>query len=134
MTDILVNILLGLITGLISGVVAGLYTAVIGAKYASFQENKREILKVLRSIHWDEKYIQGHEEKDLNRIWLASRDLLTMNQKAAGKLVTTHYGILIRDIQGNSDKNILSLEVISNFHEAVRGLRINKFELLKFWQ
>lgn len=133
MIDISINILLSLITGLISGVVAGLYTAVIGGKYAAFEENKREILKVLRSIHWDEKYIQGHEEKELNRIWLVSRDLLTMKQKEAGKLVTTHYGILLKDIKGQSDKDVLSLEIIINFQEAVRELKMNKLELLKFW-
>ncbi len=127
------DILLGLITGLISGVVAGLYTAVIGVKYAAFEENKREILKVLRSIHWDEKYLQGHEEQELNRIWLASRDFLTMKQKEAGKLVTTHYGILMKDIQGKSDKNVLSLEIIMNFQVATKELKMNKLELLKFW-
>ena len=92
------DIFLSLVTGVISGIISGLYTAIIGAKYTAFQENKREILKVLRSIHYDEKYMQGHEDIELNRIWLASSDLLTMKQIEAGKIIRVHYGKLVKDI------------------------------------
>ena len=127
------NLLVNLMVGIISGVIAGLYTAVVAAKYTAFQECKREVLSVLRSIHWDEKYIQGHEEKELNRIWLATRDLLTMKQKESALLIVNHYDILTKDIYGKSDKNLLSLQIISDFQEEVRELKMNKLELLKFW-
>ncbi|MBI1451518.1 MULTISPECIES: hypothetical protein [Acinetobacter] len=129
----MIDILSSLVTGVVSGIISGLYTAIIGAKYTAFQESKREILKVLRSIHWDEKYIQGHEEKELNRIWLVTRDLLTMKQKEAARLVINQYDILLKDIQEKSDKNIRSLQIISDFQDMVGKLKMNKFELFKFW-
>jgi hypothetical protein len=129
----MIDILSSLVTGVVSGIISVLYTAIIGAKYTAFQESKREILKVLRSIHWDEKYIQGHEEKELNRIWLVTRDLLTMKQKEAARLVINQYDILLKDIQKKSDKNIRSLQIISDFQDMVGKLKMNKFELFKFW-
>lgn len=127
------DILLSLVTGVISGIISGLYTAIIGAKYTAFQENKREILKVLRSIHYDEKYLKGHEDSELNRIFLASSDLLTMKQIGAGKVIRFHYAKLMNDIDGKSDKNILSEEILLDFQKAVNELKVNKLELLRFW-
>ncbi len=88
---------------------------------------------MLRSIHYDEKYLKGHEDSELNRIFLASSDLLTMKQIDAGKVIRFHYGKLVNDIDGKSDKNILSEGILLDFQKAVNELKVNKLELLKFW-
>ena len=122
---------LSLVTGVIGGVISGLYTGVVSAKYSAFEESRREILKVLRSIHYDDgKYIQGHEEDQLNRIWLASSEFLTMGQKAAGLLTRNHYGKLVANISGNTKENILSEQILMDFQIEVREMNINKLGLL----
>ena len=131
--EIIGNIILSVLTGIVAGVVSGLYTAIIGAKFASFEESRREILKVLRSIHYDEKYIQGHEESELNRIWLASSEFLSMKQIEAGKLIRYHYGILLNDIDGKRAENTISEQILSDFQKEVSELKLNKIELLKIW-
>ena len=133
MENLFINVGLSLLTGIISGIIAGLYTAIVGVRYAAFQDNKKQILNVLRSIHYDDGYISGHESRELNKIWLVRSDFLTMKQFEAGKLVQFQYDRLVADISGKSDRNIIGEQIILDFQEAIKELQPNKIALLKFW-
>ncbi|KAF1019868.1 MAG: hypothetical protein GAK29_03782 [Acinetobacter bereziniae] len=134
MDNLVGNFILSISTGMISGVIAGIYTGIISSKYAAIEEIKREILRIIRDIDYvDGKYLRGHEMEKINIIFLASSELLGMNQRKAGLVVRQNTNKLIEDIDNTKKGNSLNTQILMDFQREVRQLPISKRYLLKIW-
>ena len=128
------DIFLSLLTGVVSGVISGIYTGIISSKYAAIEEIKREVLRVIRRVEYaNEKYIRGHQPKDLEPIFLASSELLGMGQTNAGKEIRLIYNQMREEFEKNNREGCFTPDLIDSFQKNVRLLKVNKLKLLKVW-
>mgnify|MGYP003591592364 CR=1 FL=1 len=124
------DIVLSILVGIISGIISGIYTGIICSRYAIIEEIKRECLRVLRSIeYYDETYIRGMTSQDIQPIFLASSELLSMGQKDAGITIRNIFMQLSDEIHQKK----LTPNLVDSFQLQIKLLKINKIRLLKLW-
>lgn len=134
MSSLFINIILSIVTGVIAGIFSGLYTGIVSARYSAIEEIKKECLRVIRDIDYaDGNYLRGYDIEKINRILLASSELLGMKQKNAGEVLMYIYHVLSNNIYNNQRGIKMDSKILIEFQEKIRTLPIKKIALLKVW-
>ena len=91
-------------------------------------------MRVIRRVEYaNEKYIRGHQPKDIEPIFLASSELLGMGQTNAGKEIRLIYNQMREEFEKNNREGCFTPDLIDSFQKNVRLLKVNKLKLLKVW-